>query len=135
MPRKNAYVFSLSGKSERFEDELEHFARNYQKARNRIADRLKNPRLGQISLRTFRYWKATTEYVRTKDILHVKEMLDHVNIKNTLEYVHLANALSNQADSFVCKVAKSVEEATQLIESGFEYATEMNDAKLFRKRK
>jgi len=35
----------------------------------------------------------------------------------------------------VCKVAEDVEEAKALIESGFEYVTEVDGVKLFRKRK
>jgi len=40
-------------------------------------------------------------------------------------------------DAYTCKVAQNVEQATQLIEAGFEYVTgEYNDGgKLFRKRK
>jgi integrase len=135
LPRKNKYVFSPTGNQERFEDELEHFTRNYQKQRKRIAIKLENPRLNEISLRTFRHWKATMEYVRTRDIIHVKEMLGHVNIKNTLKYIHLANAIAQRTDEFVCKVAKTIEDATRLIEQGFEYVTEIDGVKLFKKRK
>jgi integrase len=130
--RKNQYIFSING---RFEEELEHFARNYQKARNRIADKLQNPRLRQISLRTFRHWKATMLYHQTKDIIYVKEFLGHKNIKNTLKYVHLSNALSTSEDQYICKVAKDIHEATELIELGYEYVTEMGSVKIFRKRK
>jgi hypothetical protein len=38
-------------------------------------------------------------------------------------------------DEFVCKVAKSVDEAKALVESGFDYLTDVDDTKLFRKRK
>jgi len=132
LPRKTAYIFSLNG---RFDEELSHFARNYQKTRNRLANKLQNPRLRQISLRTFRHWKATMLYYQTKDILYVKEFLGHKSIKNTLKYVHLANALSNQEDAYICKVAKTVEDATQLIEQCFDYVTEIEGIRLFRKRK
>ncbi len=135
LPRKNQYVFSPTGNKERFAVEIEHFARNYTKMRKRIAEKLKNPRIKLISLRSFRHWKATIEYHKTKDILHVKELLGHKNIKNTLKYIHLANALSTQHDEWICKVAKTVKEATELVESGFEYVTEMEGIKLFRKRK
>jgi len=135
LPRKNQYVFSPSGNKERFADELEHFARNYSKMRRRMVEKLKNPRIKLISLRSFRHWNATMEYARTKDILYVKELLGHVNINNTLKYIHLANALSKQHDEWVCKVAKTVREATQLVESGFEFVTEMKNVNLFRKRK
>ena len=100
-----------------------------------LTEKLKNPRLQLISFRTFRHWKATIEYHRTKDILYVKELLGHKNIKNTLRYIHLANTISTQDSHWICKVAKTVKEATNLVESGFEYVTTMDGVKLFRKRK
>jgi hypothetical protein len=36
---------------------------------------------------------------------------------------------------FVCKVARTVEEAKTLVESGFDYVTDVDNMKLFRKRK
>jgi integrase len=132
LPKENQYVFSLSGDKERFADELEHLAINFVKLRGRVANELKNPRLNQISLKTFRHWKATMEYVRTKDILHVKEMLGHCNIANTLKYIHLANAVSTMQDDYTCRVAKSIEECREFIESGFEYVTEFEGVKLFK---
>jgi hypothetical protein len=39
------------------------------------------------------------------------------------------------SEEFACKVAENVEEAKALIESGFEYVTEVDGVKLFRKRK
>ncbi|MEM2947047.1 MAG: site-specific integrase [Candidatus Bathyarchaeia archaeon] len=135
LPRNNAYVFSPSGNPERFSEELEHFTRNYQKQRKRLALKLQNPRLNAISLRTFRHWKATMEYVKTKDPVHVKEFLGHVNIKNTLRYIHLANAISEANEEYVCKTAKTIEEAFKLIEQGFEYVCEIEGTKLFRKRR
>ena len=38
-------------------------------------------------------------------------------------------------DDLVCRVAKTLEEAKNLIEAGFEYVTDMEEIKLFRKRK
>jgi integrase len=135
LPQKNPYVFSKSGNKTFLGLEIEYFARNYTKARKRISEKLKNPRLRLVTLRSFRHWKATIEYHRTKDILHVKELLGHKSIKNNLKHVHLANALSGQSDEWVCKVAKSLAEASNLIEGGFEYVTEMDGVKLFRKPK
>ena len=135
LPKKNQYVFSSSGQRDRFADELEHFAINFVKARTRVANKMQNPRIRLISLRTFRHWKATMLYHRTKDILFVKESLGHVNIQNTLRYIHLANAVATIQDEYVCKAAKTVKEASELIENGFEYICELDDARLFRKRK
>ena len=57
------------------------------------------------------------EYHKTKDILYVKELLGHKNIQNTLVYTHLVDF---ESDEWGCRVASTLEEATQLIEAGFE---------------
>ncbi len=72
------------------------------------------------------------EYHRTKDILHVMRMLGHKSITNTLKYTQLVDF---QNDDYVCKAAKTLTEASQLIEAGFEYVTDVEEVKLFRKRK
>jgi hypothetical protein len=38
-------------------------------------------------------------------------------------------------DDYMVKVAKTLDEACKLLEVGFEYVTEMDGVKLFRKRK
>jgi integrase len=91
-----------------------------------------NPRLKQIHLHTFRHWKATTEYARTKDILYVMRLLGHKNIQNTLIYTHL---ISFESDEYHSATASTVDQAKQLIEAGFEYVCDMQDIKLFKKRK
>jgi integrase len=62
---------------------LENMRRTFSRVRNNLAFKLCNPRLKQITFHTFRHWKATTEYAKTKDILHVMQLLGHKNIKNT----------------------------------------------------
>ncbi len=86
----------------------------------------------RISFHTFRHFKATMEYHKTKDILHVMQILGHKNIKNTLIYTQLVDL---QDDDYVSKVAKTVKEACELVEAGFEYVCEMDRIKIFRKRK
>ena len=86
----------------------------------------------QITFHTLRHWKATMEYHRTKDILHVKQLLGHKSIQNTMLYTQL---VSFEDDRFTCRTAESVGEAEELIEAGFEHITHMNDVELFRKPK
>jgi len=43
--------------------------------------------------------------------------------------------VSFEQDEFVCKVATTVKQASELIEVGYEYVCEIEGAKLFRKRK
>ena len=106
------------------------------KLRKRLAFKLNNPRLMNISFHTFRHWKATMEYHKTKDILHVMQLLGHRNIQNTLIYITIDNALfQDQTDEFHVKTAKTAEEACKLVEVGFEYVNTICDVHIYRKRK
>jgi hypothetical protein len=60
------------------------------------------------------------------------QLLGHKSIKNTLVYTHLVNF---EGEEFVCKVARTVDEARTLIESGFDYVSELDGIQLYRKRK
>lgn len=106
--------------------------------RKTTVHKLANLRLMKITFITLRHWFGTTEYHRTKDILHVQRLLGHKNIQNTLIYIDLESKLFNSTnDGFTVRVAHNVGEATSLVEVGFEYVTgEYNDGgKIFRKRK
>jgi len=86
----------------------------------------------QISFHTLRHWKATIEYHRTKDLLYVKQLLGHKNITITILYTQL---IDWQSDEYASAVAGNLDEARSLVEAGFEYVTDIDDVKLFRKRK
>lgn len=62
------------------------------------------------------------EYYRTKDILYVMEILGHKSIKNALKYTQLVKF--QDGNEFVCKVAKTPEEISALIETGFGHVCE-----------
>ena len=67
-----------------------------------------------------------------------QQFLGHRKIENTLLYVQLTNSIFQDVDNqYVCKVAKTAQEAIQLVELGFEYVTgEYGDGeKLFKKKK
>ena len=98
----------------------------------RLAKKLQNPRLNHIHFHTLRHWKATMEYHKTRDLLHVMQMLGHTDIKNTLIYTHL---IEIEGDEYHSAVAKTTEEAKELIKTGFEYVCTHQDLLLFRKRK
>jgi len=117
-----------------FPGSLRHFGRSFRRQRKRIAHKLQNPRVNRITFHSLRHWKATMEYHRTKDILHVKQLLGHKSINSTLMYTQLVNF---KEDEFHVRIAKNVKEACELVEAGFEYVTgEYEDGgKIFRKRK
>jgi integrase len=108
----------------------------FEALRNRTTTKLNNPRLKQIHFHTFRHYKGTIEYHKTKDIIHVKTILGHKNIESTMTYINIESALFlTTSDEYTCKTANNVKDATALIETGFEYTTEIDGIKLFRKRK
>lgn len=72
------------------------------------------------------------EYYKIKDILHVMRLLGHRNIKNTLVYTQL---VTFEDDDLTCKAAGNVKEASERIEAGYEFVCDIDNAKLFRKRK
>jgi integrase len=114
---------------------LDNFRDNYAEQRERIAGKVQNPRLNKIMFKTLRTWKGTMEYHRTKDVLYVMQVLGHKNIKNTLIYIQLEEALFQDQVDFVSKVAKTEAEACLLIEAGFEFVCDFEGHKIFRKRK
>jgi integrase len=125
--RNNDTIFKGHYKNSR------NLLRTFLKQRKRIAAKMGNPRLQQIHFHTLRHWKATTEYHKTKDIIHVMQMLGHRRIQNTLKYTQLVQF--DDADAYVCRVTKDDNEMKALIESGFQYVCENDGLKFFRKLK
>ena len=77
------------------------------------------------------------KYHRTRDILYVKQLLGHKTLKSTMIYIDIEKALYGELkdEEFVTRVATTLEEDRTLIEAGFEFVTERNGAKIYRKRK
>ena len=72
------------------------------------------------------------EYFKTKDILHVKEKLGHRSITSTLRYTHLVNFESSE---YHTATSKSLKRDEELLKAGFEYVTDREGIKIYRKRK
>lgn len=71
-------------------------------------------------------------YHHTRDILLVKKLLGYKRIENTLKYTQL---IQFKDDEYDVATATTVEETKKIVEAGFDYVTEMNDIKIFRKPK
>jgi integrase len=124
---------NLSQADRIFPTESENISESYRQLRNRLSEKLQDPTIKQIRLYDFRHFKASMEYHKTKDLLYIKQLLGHKDLRTTLRYTQLLENLGN--DEYHCKTAKTINEATQLIESGFQYVTEIDGTKLFKKRK
>ena len=82
-------------------------------------------------MHALRHHYATMAYRRTKNMLSVEQQLGHKKPETTLIYTQF---VSFEEEEYTCKVAKVIEEATSLIEAGFEYVTDMDNIKLFKRR-
>jgi len=109
------------------------YTKMFRVTRNRLANKLKDTTIKTIRLYDFRHYFATMLYHKTRDILYVKQQLGHRCIENTLIYTQLLNV--TEEEEYTCKTATNIKDAQDLIENGFEYVTEIDGIKLFRKRK
>jgi site-specific recombinase XerC len=76
------------------------------------------------------------EYHKTKDIVHVQNLLGHRNIQNTFLYITIEKGLFQASgEGFHVRTAKTVEEACKLIEMGFEYVDTIDGVDIYRKRR
>ncbi|MCJ7423609.1 site-specific integrase [Candidatus Bathyarchaeota archaeon] len=123
LPKESEYIFNRL---------YRNMQGAFENARKKAAHNLQNPRLLSITLRTFRHFGATMLYHQTRDILLVKKLLGHKKIENTLKYTQLIQFKDSEYDA---ATATDIDEAKKLIGSGFEYVTDMNGIKLFRKPK
>ncbi len=130
LPKDRRFVFH-DGKKQPI-DGLKDFTRTFQKQWKRLALKLANPKLQLISFRSLRHYKGTMEYHKTRDIVHVQRLLGHRSISNTLRYVRL---ISFPEDEFTSKIAKTVNEAQELVEAGFDYVCDVDGFKVLRKHK
>ncbi len=133
--RLQTYIIKkdLDPNNKLFKGTADKYGKSFRQSRNRLTKKLGNPTLRTIRLYDFRHYFATMLYKKTKDILFVKQQMGHRKIETTLVYTQLLQF--EQEENYTCKVAQNLEQATELIENGFEYITEMEGLKLFRKRK
>ena len=97
---------------------MDSFKMAYLRLRHKQADKLKNPRLLKIGFHTFRHWKATMLYHRTKDALYVRDFLGHKSIKNTEKYINIERKMfaDYSGDEYSIKITNEQSEATTLLE-------------------
>jgi integrase len=127
LPKKNERIFPGSYNA------MKH---SFRLKRKRLARKLQNPRLLKINFHTFRHWKATMEYHKTKDPLYVKELLGHRKLDTTLLYIQIEHTLFKDGDNqFTVKIAKTPGEIKRLLQVGFDYVCQKDGMVFLRKRK
>lgn len=128
LPRESTKIFG--------DGPIKSMRTTFIKARRRLAAKLENPRLLQITFHTLRHWKGTMLYHQTKDPYYVKNFLGHKSLRNTEIYINIEHTIFEpSSDEFTVKVATTPEEIKSLLEAGFDYICERDSLMFLRKRK
>lgn len=130
----------LMKKNLRFNDHIfnatsDKICRNYSAMRNALAEKLQDPEIKTIKLYDFRRWKATNEYRKTNNIIHVQELLGHKDIRTTRLYAKLTQALDDDPE-WIVESTTDQKRADELLAQDFTYCLTTPDGYMkFRKRK
>jgi integrase len=128
LPRVSLLVFGNSS--------MDSMKSTFLRARKRLASKLQNPRLLEISFHTLRHWKATMEYHKTRDPYYVKQFLGHKSLRNTEIYINIERTLfESSSDEFTVKATDKPEEVKSLLEVGFEYVCQQQDGLMFLRKR
>jgi integrase len=120
------------GDSVKLFPDAEWIERAWRTYRNRVSKQLQNPSLRNIRLYDLRHFFASMFYHRYRDLIALMQMMGHKKLQTVMVYTQL---LGYQSDDYTSSVAKDIQEAQKLVESGFEYVTTFDGLMLFRKRK
>jgi integrase len=105
----------------------------WRNARRKAMKTLCKPELDKIELKSLRNYSGAMLYYRLQDPIAVMRHLRHKKLETTMHYIRGITITGEE--EYTCKAAHDIKEATALIEAGFQYVTEMDGLKLFRKRK
>jgi integrase len=115
-----------------FPNTTAQYGKNFRHLRNRLAKKLQDPTLKNIRLYDFRHYFCTKKLYDTQNAYVVMNLMGHKRLETTQKYMHLLNLDESEWE---CKGATNKQEAIHLIEADFEYVTEIDGTKLFKKRK
>jgi integrase len=92
-------------------------SQSFQRIRKRLSVKLQNPRLLNVSFKSFRHWGGSMIANYTNgNVLTVKKMLRHKSVLSTMKYIHTINF---KEKDFEEAVATSPEEIRKLGKEGW----------------
>jgi integrase len=107
------------------------YGKNFRHLRKRLAEKLQDPTLKNIRLYDFRHYFCTKK-LQDLPTYNVMRLMGHKRLETTQRYMHYLNMTEPEWKS---AESNTLKEDMQLIDAGFEYVTERDGIKLFRKRK
>jgi integrase len=105
--------------------------------RRRAIKKLCKPELEKIELRNLRNYSASEYYKRLpiRDPIAVMRHLRHKKLESTMHYIRAIVLDYEEDDQWISRTSTTIEEDAKLIDNGFQYVTERDGIKLFRKPK
>jgi integrase len=107
------------------------YGKNFRHLRNRLAEKLQDPTLKNIRLYDFRHYFCTKK-LQDLPTYNVMRLMVHKRLETTQRYMHYLDMTEKEWKS---AEANTKQEAMRLIDQGYEYVTDIDGTKLFRKRK
>ena len=114
---------------------LESFRRTFECQRKRVAKIHPESNIAKIHFHSFRTWRATMEYLKTRDLERVMVALGTTNPTHARGYVRLAHALQMREDDYVTARATTPDEVEELAREGFTFVSEIGGVQVFRKER
>jgi len=116
-----------------FKGNQTQYSQSFRELRNRLAKRLNDPSYKNIKLYDLRHYFGTTMFAELGNLRIVQKLMGHKHITTTEIYEHLT--LMETDPKFTTRTTQTTEEDNQAIADRFEYITERNTFKMWRKRK
>jgi integrase len=102
--------------------------------RDKLANIMKQPELKKIPLKSLRNYSGAQFYLNNeRDAIGTMRHLRHKKLETTMHY--LRAIVLDYDPEYISRISTTIEEDTKLIEAGFQYITERDGIKLYRKRK
>jgi integrase len=130
--QKHITLENLSANDLVFKGDSDHYGKQYRSMRNKLAKKLNDPSIQTIRLYDLRHYFCTKKLNDIGNPYTVMVLMGHKKLQTTQKYMHLLNL---NDDEWTCSGATTAKEATQLIETGFQYVTTIEGIQLFKKRK
>ena len=104
------------------------------RARTQASQIHNDPTLKTIPMKSLRNYSGAQFYLNyEKDVIGTMRHLRHKKLETTMHY--LRAIVLDQEPEYISRTAKTIEEDMDLINAGFQYITERDGIKLYRKRK
>jgi integrase/recombinase XerD len=116
-----------------FKGNQQQYSQSFRELRNRLAKNLNDPSYKNIKLYDLRHYFGTTMFAELGNLRIVQKLMGHKHITTTEIYEHLV--LMETDPKYTTKTTQTTEEDNQAIADGYEYITERNTFKMWRKRK